>query len=358
MMVVTDSARLENGRWVANLLDTVPVFRVDQKFGGVSISNWIDEDGQIVRAESPLGFTIERMYYELARQEMGMDHEHTLALYRLLDELKKRQELTADEAQERDWLVEETAERKIERKRLDGLLAAPSHDYSRCLHCQHRLAWYDLLPLVSWLSTGGKCRYCKSRIGVYEPLMELGVAGTFALSYLLWPFSLEGVFGVGFFGLWLVAVVVLAILFAYDFKWFLLPDTMVFLLVGVGIGMNAIRLIEADTMSAVLLNSSGAVVILSGLYFVLYHLSRRQWVGLGDVKLGVGLALLLADWRLALLALFMANLIGSIAVLPAMVQGKLHRKTHVPFGPLLIIGTVIAFLAGEHIINWYMGMLL
>ena len=67
-MVVTDSARLENGRWVANLLDTVPVFRVDQTFGGVSISNWIDEDGQIVRAESPLGFTIERMYYELARQ--------------------------------------------------------------------------------------------------------------------------------------------------------------------------------------------------------------------------------------------------------------------------------------------------
>jgi hypothetical protein len=67
-MVVTDSARLENGRWVANVLDTVPVFRVEQQFGGVSISNWIDEDGQIVRAESPLGFTIERMYYELARQ--------------------------------------------------------------------------------------------------------------------------------------------------------------------------------------------------------------------------------------------------------------------------------------------------
>jgi hypothetical protein len=79
-MVVTDSARLENGRWVANLLDTVPVFRVDQRFGGVSISNWIDEDGQIVRAESPLGFTIERMYYELARQEWQGDRSAELAL--------------------------------------------------------------------------------------------------------------------------------------------------------------------------------------------------------------------------------------------------------------------------------------
>jgi transglutaminase-like putative cysteine protease len=67
-IVVTDSARLENGRWVVSLLDTVPVYRVEQEFGGVKIANWIDEDGQIVRAESPLGFTIERMYYELARQ--------------------------------------------------------------------------------------------------------------------------------------------------------------------------------------------------------------------------------------------------------------------------------------------------
>ena len=68
-IVVADSARFVDGRWQATLLDTVPVFRVEQKFGGVSLANWVDEDGQIVRAESPLGFTIERTYYELARQE-------------------------------------------------------------------------------------------------------------------------------------------------------------------------------------------------------------------------------------------------------------------------------------------------
>ena len=79
-MIVTDSARLENGRWIPTLLDTVPVFRVEQRFGGVTISNWIDEDGQIVRAESPLGFTIERMYYELARQEWEGGQSAELAL--------------------------------------------------------------------------------------------------------------------------------------------------------------------------------------------------------------------------------------------------------------------------------------
>ncbi|HSJ10205.1 MAG TPA: hypothetical protein VK928_09835, partial [Longimicrobiales bacterium] len=68
-IVVSDSARMDNsGRWVATVMDTVPVWRVEQKFGGVAITNFVDEDGQIVRAESPLGFTIEREYYELARQ--------------------------------------------------------------------------------------------------------------------------------------------------------------------------------------------------------------------------------------------------------------------------------------------------
>jgi transglutaminase-like putative cysteine protease len=68
-MIVPDSAAYVDGRWVATVMDTVPVWRVDQRFGGVSITNWVDEDGQIVRAESPLGFIIERLYYELAQQE-------------------------------------------------------------------------------------------------------------------------------------------------------------------------------------------------------------------------------------------------------------------------------------------------
>jgi transglutaminase-like putative cysteine protease len=68
-LVVADSARFEDGRWVVSVLDTVPVWRVEQGFGGVAITSWVDEDGQIVRAESPLGFTIERTHYELARQE-------------------------------------------------------------------------------------------------------------------------------------------------------------------------------------------------------------------------------------------------------------------------------------------------
>jgi prepilin signal peptidase PulO-like enzyme (type II secretory pathway) len=275
----------------------------------------------------------------------------------LLVRFNEQKTLTADEAQERDWLIDETADRRAERARLDSLLNSPRHDYSRCLSCQHRLAWYDLVPLISWASTAGKCRYCGVRIGPYEPLMEAGVAVAFAVSYIFWPFALDGFQGILFFGLWLIALVLLAVLFAYDLKWFLLPDSIVFSLVGVGAAMVAVRLVGAQNAGAVLISTGGGVAVLSGLYFLLHHLSRRQWVGLGDVKLGLGLALLLADWRLALLTLFLANLLGSLVVLPAMVRGKLDRKTHIPFGPLLIIATVIALLAGERIVDWYMGFL-
>ncbi|HSJ06767.1 MAG TPA: transglutaminase-like domain-containing protein [Longimicrobiales bacterium] len=78
-IVVADSARFEDGRWVVSVLDTVPVWRVEQEFGGVAVTNWVDEDGQIVRAESPLGFTIERTHYELARQEWRAAQSRPLA---------------------------------------------------------------------------------------------------------------------------------------------------------------------------------------------------------------------------------------------------------------------------------------
>lgn len=91
---------------------------------------------------------------------------------------------------------------------------------------------------------------------------------------------------------------------------------------------------------------------------MLYVISQERWVGLGDVYLGIALGLLLADWQLALVALFLANLIGSLVVLPGLMLGRLGRKAQVPFGPLLIVGATIAMLVGEQMIDWYIGLLL
>jgi leader peptidase (prepilin peptidase)/N-methyltransferase len=258
-------------------------------------------------------------------------------------------------------LVEDKADgEKVESKEYKKLLPLTKStirtDRSRCLQCEHPLAWYDLLPLVSWLSLRGKCRYCRAKIGWFEPLMEIGVALFFVASYVLWPESLMTTASVFQFVLWLLGGVLLAILFAYDLKWFLLPDVIVFPLVIIGTLIAGTEVITATDMVSTLISIAGSVTILSGLYFVLHKISKGQWIGFGDVKLCLGLALLLADWQLAFIALFAANLLGCLIVIPGMLMGKLSRTSRVPFGPLLIVGTVIAMLFGHWLLASYFGL--
>jgi prepilin signal peptidase PulO-like enzyme (type II secretory pathway) len=229
-------------------------------------------------------------------------------------------------------------------------------DRSRCLHCDHSLAWYDLIPLISWVSLGGKCRYCRKAIGWFEPVIELGLAAFFLGSYWLWPIPLDAILMVAQFCVWLIAGVLLAILFAYDLKWFLLPNSIVFPLIGLGAVYAGLGLLGGAPVFMGLVSIAGAVVILSGLYYVLWLVSKGRWIGFGDVKLGLALALLTADWQLAFIALFAANLIGCLLVIPGMVTGKVTRTTRIPFGPLLIVGTVIAVIWGPALIQAYMTL--
>lgn len=232
------------------------------------------------------------------------------------------------------------------------------NDRSQCLHCHKELAWYELLPIVSWVVQKGACRSCKKPIGQFEIIAEVGVLLFFVASYLLWPTALSTPLEVVHLVLWLIAGVVMAILFAYDAKWFLLPDLLSIILIGIGVGVTAVVAVGSGDVLAIILSALGSVGVLGGLYGILYLVSRGRWVGLGDVILGTGLGLLLVQWQLALVALFMANLIGCIIVIPLMIAGKLKKNAHVPFGPLLIAGAVIAWFFGATIIDWYMSGLM
>lgn len=220
-------------------------------------------------------------------------------------------------------------------------------DRSRCLQCGHVLAWYDLLPVVSWLSTGGRCRYCQQFIGWFELVMELVLGLGLALSYLVWPWALPA--SSLLFAVWVMVALVLMILAAYDAKWQLLPDPLNYGLMALGALFVLVRVATLHDVDLVSL--TGAVALLAGLYGGLYAISRGAWIGFGDVKLCVGLALLLGDWRLAFMTLFFSNMLGCIIVLPGLARGQLNTRSQVPFGPLLIIGCVISLLFGGHILR-------
>lgn len=260
-------------------------------------------------------------------------------------------------------LVEEKAAGEpvdaAELKRLKPLTKSTfrATDRSRCLHCGHELAWYDLLPLASWLSLSGKCRYCHTRIGYFEPLMELGMAVFFVASFVLWPVPFTSLEIVRFV-LWLLAGVALVILFVYDLKWSLFDTRVLWLAIGLAAAYAGLGLIGTTDLGGDLLSLGIAVMILAGLYFLLDKASKGRWVGEGDAKLGLALALLLGKWELAFIALFAANLIGSLVVLPGLLTGKLSRTARVPFGPFLIAGMLVAFFAGTWIVTWFSTLML
>lgn len=236
-----------------------------------------------------------------------------------------------------------------ELKRIKRLIRPASTDRSECLYCHHQLAWYDLIPIFSWVTLGGKCRYCRHHIGIMELLLEIGLAGTFIASYFAWPVSVGSTYGLVSFVLWLVACTVMALLFAYDARWYLLPFSMNVTLIVVAIALAATRIYHEGAHIDMIWSMLFAIGILSGLYFIF---SLFGWVGLGDSILGLGLAILLGNWQAAFLAVFLANLLGCFMLIPLYLQGRLRRNAHIPFGPFLIVGTLISMLWGSTIIHF------
>jgi prepilin signal peptidase PulO-like enzyme (type II secretory pathway) len=228
-------------------------------------------------------------------------------------------------------------------------------DRSECEHCHHKLGVWDLIPIFSWVLLGGKCRYCGKPITPVAPLTELALAAIFVLSYLYWPLGFENWQAIALFGMWLVYIVMLGILFVYDLRWLLLPDVIVVPLIALGFVDAAI---QTSFYGGSVVTLSSQIVLgvaaMAGIYWVLYAVSKGKWVGFGDIKLAVFMGAVLG-WQKTLLLLMLANVIGLLVVLPGLMTKKLKPTSRVPFGPFMIVAFVIVGLAGDRLIDWYIG---
>jgi prepilin signal peptidase PulO-like enzyme (type II secretory pathway) len=264
---------------------------------------------------------------------------------------------------------------------------------SMCVHCHHELAPRDLVPVLSYLMLRGKCRYCQKPIPD-TPLAELATPLLFVMSYLLWPrgFHAAGIFQ---FIFWLVFLVGFVALMLYDLKWQELPHDIVFTLVGMAVAeIVVVATVFHGGMGVVLGAVYGALVI-SGLFCLLYLISPKfpeeeevevpeedideyswgskvflalfgwavrgrisQWIGGGDIALGLLLGLLVGGAARGMLLIFLASLLGTFVAVPLMATGRATRSTHLPFGPFLILAAIITVLLGAHVISWYSGHLL
>jgi prepilin signal peptidase PulO-like enzyme (type II secretory pathway) len=230
---------------------------------------------------------------------------------------------------------------------------------SICPNCNHQLAWYDLVPLVSWLILGGKCRYCKKAISPQYPLVELLTALVFALSYVLWPSDLNVPGQVLLLVTWLIVSIGLIALAIYDLKWTLLPNRIIYpTLVVAVLGRGAYVLLYEKNVWHALFLWAFSVVIASGVFFALYTISKGKWIGFGDVRLGLITGTVLADPQKSLAMLFLASLIGTVIILPSLATKKRNLASRLPFGPFLIAATAILVIYGDSLLDWYKGLIL
>lgn len=222
---------------------------------------------------------------------------------------------------------------------------------SMCPHCRHELAAKDLVPLFSWLMLRGRCRYCSKRISGQYPAVELLTAVIFTVSYLWWPQPLHGI-GLVQFIFWLVFAVMFIALAVYDLRWYTLPNKIVYPLIVIALVEALVTALAGHSASLYWEPVLGAVII-AGLFYVLFQVSGGNWIGGGDVKLGVVLGLLAATPTKALLVIFLASFIGTVVSIPLAMRTKKGLTMRVPFGPFLITGTVIVVLFGSAMVDWY-----
>ena len=261
---------------------------------------------------------------------------------------------------------------------------------SVCLHCGHRLSRLELIPIFSWLFLGGKCKKCKTKIGLMEFFSEITMALIFA-SFAFHTGSLiqqilqhAGPLVVA--PLIVSEVIKLLLLFAiftimwillvYDKKWLQLPVNLlrlVIILSGIYFFFNLYTkyglnlLVEVRGNEILLVKNSlhlqdiwqyllrdfsrflGAILVLPGIYFVLYKFSRETLVGGGDFILLISVALLLGRWELGVIELGLSNLLAAIFNY-RMLKNPKNRQ---PFGfaPYIILACMITLLFQSEILR-------
>lgn len=223
---------------------------------------------------------------------------------------------------------------------------------SMCPHCKHTLQAVDLIPLLSWLMLRGKCRYCGKPIGWQYPLVEALTAVLFVASYIWWPVAFNAV-GTANFVVWLIMLVGFMALVVYDVRWLTLPNRIMYPLIALAASMAVLNATIFDGGTTYVRDTVISLAVAGGLFYILFEASKGKWIGGGDVKLGFLIGFLLASPAQSFLTLFIASLIGTIVVVPGLVSKKLTATSKIPFGPFLIVATIIVKLFGAAMIAWY-----
>lgn len=220
--------------------------------------------------------------------------------------------------------------------------------WSACPRCHHRLACIDNIPVLSYVWQKAKCRYCRRSISCQYPVVESTVGALFVGSAWLHEIAMRGL-TVDIVLSWLV-LVLLTFIFIYDLRYTEIWDrvtTIPAVILGALLGAFGF-MAWTDMLLGVLIGG--------GFFLVQYVVSKGRWIGGGDVRMGVFMGVTLG-WKLLLVALFISYVLGAIVGVGLLAAKKKTRKSELPFGSFLAVGTGVALFWGEAMLSWYLSVL-
>jgi len=223
-----------------------------------------------------------------------------------------------------------------------GIVREPSH----CPQCKHPLSALDNIPLFGWLLLGGRCRYCKTKISIQYPLVEL-LSGVLS-ALVVWKFgpTWPALAGLGL--TW-----TLIALAGIDFRTQLLPDQLTLPLLWAGLLLALLPMFVAAP-SAIIGAAIGYLSLWS-VYWAFKLLTGKEGMGHGDFKLLAALGAWMGPVAL-LPMILLSSLVGALIGGSLIALRRHQREIPMPFGPFIAMAGWIWFMAGHDLLAGYLHL--
>lgn len=210
----------------------------------------------------------------------------------------------------------------------ESLLYPPSH----CTKCNHKLGTFELIPILSFLLLGGKCKKCKDKISWFYPIFEFSSGILFALSYASYGFSLECLLSIVFISMLLIIII-------SDYQTMTIPDE-VLIVFSIMIIIIKYFIVGITGVGISILEGLGAFLFMFVLKLFGDFLFKKESMGGGDIKLLAVFGLTLG-FPMAIVSVFLSAIIG----LPiSLVIVKRNSSHEIPYGPFLATAAIIIIL--------------
>lgn len=228
----------------------------------------------------------------------------------------------------------------------ESISMPPSH----CMNCKSRLKWRDLVPVLSYLSTGGKCRYCGQKISSRYALVELMTGVLFLTVFDLYGISIKTVY-------YSVFISILVTITFIDIDHYIIPDKILIFGLLFSLIFNILfkEVKLKQSILGLILSGGGMWIIIS----IIELIVKKECMGGGDIKLFgvVGFFLGLKGGLLTIiLSIYVGAFYGLIIIIYSKIKGK-ERNSVIPYGPFISVASIISIFFGDSIINYYLYLI-